>query len=57
MIWCKPIARSSIDRGVSFRQGPHLIAKLPDHDPWMAFFSDNEGNTHALICELRLATL
>ena len=49
--------RALVDRGVSFRQEPHLIAKLPDHDLWMAFFSDNEGNTHALMCEVRLATL
>lgn len=32
---------------------PHLIAKLPDHDLWMAFFRDTEGNTLALMSELR----
>jgi len=46
-----------LGRGVDFRQGPHLIAKLPDHDLWMAFFRDTEGNTHALMSEVRLATL
>ncbi len=45
------------ERGVTFRQAPHLIAKLPDHDLWMTFFSDNEGNTHALMSEVRLATV
>jgi methylmalonyl-CoA/ethylmalonyl-CoA epimerase len=32
---------------------PHFIAKLPDHDLWMAFFKDTEGNTFALMSELR----
>ncbi len=49
--------REMVERGVAFRDAPHLIAKLPDHDLWMAFFSDNEGNTHALMSEVRLATL
>ena len=40
-------------RGVDFRKEPHLIAKLPDHELWMAFFGDNEGNTHALMAEVR----
>jgi methylmalonyl-CoA/ethylmalonyl-CoA epimerase len=49
--------RLLLERGVAFRREPHLIAKLPDHDLWMAFFSDNEGNTHALMSEVRLAPL
>jgi methylmalonyl-CoA/ethylmalonyl-CoA epimerase len=40
-------------RGVSFRGDPHLIAKMPDHELWMAFFDDGEGNTHALMHEKR----
>ena len=40
-------------RGVSFRGAPHLIAKLPDHELWMAFFDDGEGNTLALMHEKR----
>jgi methylmalonyl-CoA/ethylmalonyl-CoA epimerase len=44
-------------RGATFRASPHMIAKLPDHDLWMAFFEDGEGNTHALMSEVRLATL
>ncbi len=39
--------------GVTFRGEPHLIAKLPDHELWMAFFDDGEGNTHALMHEKR----
>jgi methylmalonyl-CoA/ethylmalonyl-CoA epimerase len=37
--------------GVTFRGEPHLIAKLPDHELWMAFFDDPEGNTLALMDE------
>lgn len=40
-------------RGVEFKGAPHLVAKLPDHELWMAFFRDSEGNTHALMSEVR----
>jgi len=40
-------------RGVAFRGEPHMIAKLPDHELWMAFFEDGEGNTLALMHEKR----
>jgi methylmalonyl-CoA/ethylmalonyl-CoA epimerase len=40
-------------RGVEFRGEPHLVAKMPDHELWMAFFRDTEGNTHALMSEVR----
>ena len=40
-------------RGVEFFQEPHLIAKMPDHDLWMAFIKDTEGNTIGIMCEVR----
>ena len=40
-------------RGVVFFQDPHLIAKMPDHDLWMAFLKDTEGNTIGIMCEVR----
>ena len=40
-------------RGVSFEGEPHLIARMPDHELWMAFFHDSEGNTLALMSEVR----
>ena len=40
-------------RGVQFIDQPHLIAKMEDHDLWMVFFRDSEGNTLALMCEVR----
>lgn len=46
--------RTLQSRGVKFRKEPHLIAKLPDREVWMAFFEDTEGNTLALMAEPRL---
>ena len=40
-------------RGVEFEAKPHLIAKMPDHDLWMAFFRDPDRNLLALMCEER----
>ena len=40
-------------RGVTMVDAPHLLAKMPDHDLWMAFYEDTEGNTLALMCEVR----
>jgi methylmalonyl-CoA/ethylmalonyl-CoA epimerase len=40
-------------RGVSFEAKPHLVARLPDHDLWMAFFRDPDGNLLALMAEVR----
>jgi len=40
-------------RGVEFEAKPHLIAKMPNHDLWMAFFRDPDRNLLALMCEMR----
>jgi methylmalonyl-CoA/ethylmalonyl-CoA epimerase len=40
-------------RGAEFRDEPHLIAKMPDHELWMAFLKDSEGNMLALMSEVR----
>lgn len=40
-------------RGVAFEAKPHLVAKLPDHELWMAFFRDPDRNLLALMCEQR----
>jgi methylmalonyl-CoA/ethylmalonyl-CoA epimerase len=42
-----------VTRGVDFVQGPHRIARLPDHDLWMAFLRDSEGNLLGLMSEVR----
>ena len=38
-------------RGVAFTSDPHLIAKMDDHDLWMAFFTDPDGHTLAVMQE------
>lgn len=40
-------------RGVLFEQKPELVAKMPDHELWMAFFRDPDSNLLALISEVR----
>jgi methylmalonyl-CoA/ethylmalonyl-CoA epimerase len=40
-------------RGVEFVDEPHLIARLPDHDLWMTFFRDSEGNLLGMMSEVR----
>ena len=46
------VADALQDRGVVISKKPHLIAEMPDHDLWMSFFQDPEGNTHALMSEV-----
>jgi methylmalonyl-CoA/ethylmalonyl-CoA epimerase len=41
------------DRGVKFLREPHFLAKMPDHELWMAFFEDPDANVMALMCEKR----
>jgi methylmalonyl-CoA/ethylmalonyl-CoA epimerase len=38
-------------KGVRFIDEPHLIARMPDHDLWMTFFDDPDGNGLALMME------
>jgi predicted enzyme related to lactoylglutathione lyase len=42
-----------VEAGVDLRREPHLIARMQDHEVWMAFFRDSEGNTLALLSEVR----
>jgi catechol 2,3-dioxygenase-like lactoylglutathione lyase family enzyme len=37
------------ERGVDFRDEPHLVAKMGETDLWMAFFTDPDGNHFALM--------
>ena len=41
------------ERGVPFDDEPHLIANMPDHELWMAFFRDPDRNLHGLMAEIR----
>ena len=40
-------------RGVEFEEKPNLVAKMPDHELWMAFFRDPDSNLLALMSEVR----
>jgi len=40
------------DRGATFEDTPHVIAKLPDHDLWMTFLRDPDHNLLALMSEV-----
>jgi methylmalonyl-CoA/ethylmalonyl-CoA epimerase len=51
---CADIAlsvRELQQRGVIFDGAPHLIARMDDHDLWMAFFKDPDGHILALMQE------
>lgn len=41
------------EREVAFEGEPHRIARMPDHELWMAFFRDPDRNLMALMGEVR----
>ncbi len=41
------------DRGAELLSEPHLTARMPDHELWIGFFKDTEGNMLALMSEVR----
>jgi methylmalonyl-CoA/ethylmalonyl-CoA epimerase len=41
-----------LSRNVVFEAPARMIAKMPDHELWMAFFRDTEGNLLALMSEV-----
>jgi methylmalonyl-CoA/ethylmalonyl-CoA epimerase len=43
------------EREVAFEGEPHLIARMPAHELWMAFFRDPDRNLLALMSEVPLA--
>jgi len=51
-----PHIRAAFDalvaRGVPVVEQPALVAKLPDHDLWLASLRDPEGNVFALMSEV-----
>jgi methylmalonyl-CoA/ethylmalonyl-CoA epimerase len=40
-------------KGAAFVGEPHIIARMPDHELWLAEFRDSEGNVCALMEEKR----
>jgi len=42
--------RTLLQRGVHFRDEPHIVHRAGDRALWMAFFDDSEGNVFAIRC-------
>ena len=42
-----------VDREVVFKEPPHVVARMSDHDLWMAVCQDSEGNYVGLMSEVR----
>lgn len=42
-----------VGKGVQVEGEPHLVAPMPDHDLWLSFYKDSEGNHFGLMCEMR----
>jgi catechol 2,3-dioxygenase-like lactoylglutathione lyase family enzyme len=40
------------ERGATLEHEPRVIASMPDHDLWMAFVRDTEGNLVGLMSEV-----
>ena len=44
--------RQLLAGSVRFEGKPHVVARMPNHDLWMAFFRDSEENLLALMSEV-----
>lgn len=44
------------EKGVEFEKPPELVHRAADHELWMAFFHDSEGNPLALTAKRPLRT-
>ncbi len=42
-----------LQRGVKTEDKPHVVARMSDHDLWLAAFRDSEGNMMCLMSEAR----
>ncbi|MEO8193060.1 MAG: VOC family protein [Gemmatimonadales bacterium] len=40
------------EKGVTVEHEPRLVAPMPDHDLWLSFYKDPEGNYFALMSEV-----
>ena len=41
-----------VERKAKTESEPHVVARMPDHDLWLAEFRDSEGNVMALMSEV-----
>lgn len=42
-----------MERKVKTESEPHVVARMPDHDLWLADFRDSEGNLMCFMSEVR----
>ena len=42
-----------VERKVKIEGAPHVVARMPDHDLWLAEFRDSEDNIMAFMSEVR----
>lgn len=42
-----------VSAGVKILEAPQRVARMPDHDLWLGFFEDSEGNAMDLLMERR----
>ena len=47
------VYQTLLSRGVEFEQKPQLVARMPDHDLWLAAFRDPDRNVLELMSEVR----
>jgi methylmalonyl-CoA/ethylmalonyl-CoA epimerase len=45
-------SRTLVEKGVALESQPHLVARMPDHDLWMAFFRDPDRNLLGIMSEV-----
>ncbi len=39
-------------KGIEFLEKPHVVARMPDHDLWLAFLADPDKNPIGMMCEV-----
>ncbi len=49
--YCKQLQ----ERGARLLEAPHVVARMPDHDLWIAFTTDPDGHRLGIMCERRNA--
>lgn len=50
------VARDAlVERGVTFESEPHVVHRAVDHDLWIGFFRDGEGNLLGIMSEVARA--
>jgi methylmalonyl-CoA/ethylmalonyl-CoA epimerase len=40
-------------KGAHVEHAPQMVAQMPDHDLWISFYKDSEGNFFGLMSEVR----